>query len=90
MNQLITAAMLKSLAAAGSVRAVTAVPIGKVFAVRATVDTGERTLRPAHHDKVRTFTSLMAIARFVHHDLQFPEMTVQLSNWHPQQHRADL
>lgn len=85
MAEYITAANLKLLAEAGTIRDVTAVPVDNhLFELHVRVGMTERTLRPAHRPEPRRF-SLNGLAKFAREDLRQPRITVELADWQPKQ-----
>jgi hypothetical protein len=88
MNELITAAMLKELAAAGTVREVILIPVGAGFAAKAKVGMIERVVRPAHgSQRPRIFKTIDAGAKFAR-ELGIARITVEIANWDPSQKAA--
>jgi len=86
MSDLITAANLKQLSEANTIRSVYLIAIGGRFALKARIGMIEKTLRPAHGKPVpRFFKSIDSAARFVRRDLGIGQFEVDLSNWKPEQ-----
>ena len=87
MPEFITAAALRELAAAGSIREVHLVPEADGFLFVTKIGMIERTLRPAEDSRrPRRFKTLDAGARFAR-ELGLTRLEVELANWQPKTKR---
>ena len=82
MSETVTAAVLKELVAAGTVREVQLIAINEGFALVAKIGMIERTLRPAHDSKrIRLFKDPGKALKYCRRDLKISKVSVDLANW---------